>query len=91
MEKLLELLRDGKSRSLEMIAMELDMTLAQVKRDIEFLERSGLIRKVDFSAGGSSCSGCTSCSSGGEATCHGCMPEGGFQNMGSMWEVVYEN
>ena len=110
MEKLLELLKDGKSRSLEMIAMELGLTMDQVKRDIEFLERAGVIKKVPLTVGeGAGCTGCSGCAvselasqvldgeSAAEAStaqesssappCHGCMPEGGFQNMGTMWEV----
>lgn len=91
MEELLSLLKDGKSRTLEMLAMELGTSVEKVKRDIEFLERSKVIRKIDFSqsAGcGHSCSCCSGCSgcSGGTA-CLGCMPEGGFKNMGAMWEV----
>ncbi|MBQ7606240.1 MAG: ferrous iron transport protein A [Firmicutes bacterium] len=34
---------------------------------------------------GHSCSGCSGCSGG--TACSGCMPEGGFKNMGAMWEV----
>ncbi len=30
---------------------------------------------------------CSGCGTGGKA-CAGCMPEGGFQHMGVMWEVV---
>lgn len=85
MEELLTLLKDGKSRSTAMIAAELNMSEAQVQRDIEFLERTGIIRRIEFSMCGS-CSGC----SGGDRskTCPGCMPEGGFRNMGVMWEIV---
>ena len=87
MEKLLELLRDGKSRSLEMIAEELGLSVEQVRRYILYLEQMNLIRKIDLSGAGSSCSGCSGCNPG-EGACSGCVPEGGFQNMGSMWEVI---
>lgn len=87
MERLLELLKDGRSRTLEMIAAELGITMEQLDRDMEFLERSGIIKRIDLSgAGASSCAGCSGCP-GGE-TCPGCMPEGGFKNMGIMWEVM---
>lgn len=85
MQELLTLLKDGKSRSMAMIAAELNMSEAQVQRDIEFLERSGVIRRIEFSM----CGSCSGCSSGdGPKTCPGCMPEGGFRNMGVMWEIV---
>ena len=87
MQELIRLLKDGKSRSVKMIAAELHMSVEQVQRDIDFLERNGIIKRVDFSVCGSkSCSGCSS--GDGHKTCPGCMPEGGFQNMGVMWEIV---
>lgn len=88
MQRLLELLKDGRSRSLQMMAAELDMSVAQVTRDIEFLERTGMIKRIEFSMCGS-CSGCS-----GEAktkTCPGCVPDGGFRNMGVMWEINKDN
>ena len=66
MEELIGLLKDGRSRTLEMLAIELDTSVEKVERDIEFL---------------------SGCGTGGKA-CAGCMPEGGFQHMGVMWEVV---
>ncbi|MCR5616541.1 MAG: DeoR family transcriptional regulator [Saccharofermentans sp.] len=85
MQELLELLKDGRSRSVKMIAAELGKPVEIVERDIEFLEKSGVIRRIDFSV----CGSCNGCSSGEEKkTCPGCMPEGGFKNMGSMWEIV---
>ena len=89
MEKLIELLKDGKTRTTEMLAVELGVSMDIVRRDMDFLERTGVIKKVDTSGtcGHTSCEGCTSCSGGGK-TCSGCMPEGGFQNMGSRWEVL---
>ena len=92
MQELLELLKDGKSRSITMLASELNMSEAQVQRDIEFLERTGVIRRIEFSMCGS-CSGCSGGSSdagadGKPRTCPGCTPEGGFKNMGIMWEII---
>lgn len=59
----------------------------QVRRYILYLEQMNLIRKIDLGGAGSSCSGCSGCNAG-EGTCSGCVPEGGFQNTGSMWEVI---
>lgn len=85
MKELLNLLKDGKSRSVSMLADELGMSESQVQRDIEFLERSGVIRRIEFSM----CGSCSGCSGGqGTKTCPGCMPDGGFKNMGVMWEIV---
>ena len=91
MEELLNLLRDGHSRSIEMLAAELNTSTEDVIRRIEFLERAGIIRRVlniknDCSGGcpgGHSCGTCPGCKAHA-----GCMPEGGFKNMGEMWEVV---
>ncbi len=87
MEKLIALLKDGKTRTMEMLAHELGVSMNILRRDIDFLERTGVIRKVEVSGkcGNNSCEGCTTC---GGKTCSGCMPEGGFQNMGSRWEVL---
>ena len=90
MKELIDLLRDGKSRTIEMLAMELGTSIEIVKRDIEFLERMNVIRRVDFTDAGKeshTCNGCTGCNPG-KRHCEGCMPENGFQNMGVMWEVL---
>ncbi len=90
MNELIELLKDGKSRTLEMLAAELNISTEKLERDMEFLERSGVIRRIRFSGSQTqtpSCNGCSACGTGSK-TCAGCMPEGGFQNMGVMWEVV---
>ncbi len=87
MNELIELLRDGKSRTIEMLAMELNTTVEKVNRDIDFLERTGVIRRITFSGAGSQCNGCTGCGTGNK-TCAGCMPKDGFRNMGVMWSVV---
>ncbi|MCR4632177.1 MAG: Lrp/AsnC family transcriptional regulator [Treponema sp.] len=100
MEELLNLLRDGHSRSIEMLAAELKTSTEDIIRRIEFLERAGIIRRVlniknDCSGGcpgGHSCGTCPGCRSHTEnsanSPCKGCLPEGGFKNMGEMWEVV---
>ena len=82
MEELLALLKDGRSRSVEMLAAELNTTFDDVCRKIEFLERTGIIKRVATSfskdeslltagrtpAAAPSCpAGCTSC-----ASCSGC-------------------
>ncbi len=85
MRELLELLRDGNSRTIEQLAAELHTTSEDIGRQLDFLERVGAIRKVSFSAQkscGGSCSGCSA------AECKGCMPENASQNMGEVWEVV---
>ncbi len=90
MNELIKLLKDGRSRTIEMLAMELDTPVENVMRDIDFLERAGVIKRVGFSPSRNpefTCNGCTACGTG-KKTCAGCMPEGGFKNMGVMWEVV---
>lgn len=72
-----------------MLAMDLGTSIEKVKRDIEFLENMGVIKRIEFKETCSqshSCDGCTGCGTGNKA-CVSCMPEGGFQNMGTMWEV----
>ena len=70
-----------------MIAEELGVSTDQVKRDLEFLERMGVIRKTGYGqAQGHDCSTCGGCTDG--QMCKSCAPKGGFQNMGSMWEVL---
>lgn len=88
MEKLLELLKDGHARTLEILAAELDTDLDDVKRQIEYLENMGLIKKETF--GDRGCGNCSSCSGAcsESRTCKGCLPDGGFKNMGQMWSVT---
>ena len=92
MEKLLELLKDGNARSLEMLAIELDTSAEDVRRKIDFLEKMQVIKRVAIGGNGcGSCGGCNTCSNHGGhsgSTCAGCIPEGGFSNMGQMWEVL---
>lgn len=89
MEKLLELLKDGHARTLELLAVELDTDIDDVKRQIEFLENMKIIKRVGLQAAG--CKSCPGCSSKGQSdcsVCKGCLPEGGFKNMGEMWEII---
>ncbi|MCR5284633.1 MAG: hypothetical protein K6D95_03445 [Treponema sp.] len=105
MEQLLQLLTDGRSRTIEMLAAELHTTSDDILRKIDFLERSKIIRRVASSypenetlltAGknpvpvcSGHCTSCAGCSHGkGKSHCTSCMPEGGFKNMGIMWEIV---
>ncbi len=97
MNQLLALLKDGHSRSVEMLAAELNTDVDDILRQIEFLEHAGLIRKVSTTASGhgcssgacSSCTGCSGCSGGHKKSgCSACLPDGGFKHMGQMWEVV---
>ena len=46
MEELLKLLTDGRSRTIEMLAGELDTSTNDILRKIDFLERSNIIRRV---------------------------------------------
>lgn len=83
----MELLSDGQSRTIEMLAEELSVSTDQVKRDLEFLERVGAIRRIGSeNAKDHDCSTCGGCADGQK--CKSCAPEGGFKNMGSMWEVL---
>ena len=95
MQELLNLLKDGKSRSIEMLAQELGTTTDDILRKIEFLEQTGMLRRVSISNGTSICSSCSACPASGNCPsghnkkmCAGCMPKGGFKHMGEMWEVV---
>ena len=93
MDRLLKLLSDGHARTVEMLASELDTSVSDIARKLEYLEIIGVIRRVSLSNGG--CSGNCSCCSGhagaggrNSAPCKGCIPDEGFKNMGVMWEVV---
>ncbi len=87
MEELLALLKDGRSRTVEMLAAELHTTTEDVERKIDFLERAGLIRRVATSYS-KKCAGCSHGGNCSSQACAACMPEGGFKNMGSMWEII---
>ena len=87
MEELIRLLQDGRARTIPMLASEMHTSISDVSRKIEYLEHIGAIRRVF--GGASNCSGCKGCTtSGGGKACKSCLPDGGFQNMGQMWEVV---
>lgn len=87
MQKLIELLKDGKSRTKEMLTEELGITSEQLDRDIDYLERMGIIRRTGYAeAQCHDCSKCGGCTDG--QMCKSCSPEGGFKNMGHMWEVI---
>ena len=103
MRELIELLKDGHARTTKLLAIELGTSEADVKRQIEYLTNIGVIRKVDMSCscGGScgkegrdahshgSCKGASDGHSHGSCgNCSSCLPEGGFKNMGEMYEVV---
>ncbi len=84
MQKLLELLKDGRSRTVEILAEELDTTADDIRRQLEYLELIGAVRKVAFPSG-KSCGSCSGCDGGGG--CKGCMPDNAEANMGDIWEV----
>ena len=86
MEELLNLLTDGRSRTIEMLAGELHTSTDDVLRKIEFLERSRLIRRVASSypknetlltagrgnSGTSPCISCSGCSHKGSCGTKAC-------------------
>ncbi|MCR4732687.1 MAG: hypothetical protein K5819_05665 [Lachnospiraceae bacterium] len=87
LEKLFELLKGGQAKTIEMLAIELDTTVEDIERQLEYLEHMGVIRKVTSAEAG--CGNCGSCHSKEDRpTCDACMPENGFENMGQIWEVV---
>ncbi len=89
MEELLNLLKDGHARSLEMLAIELNTDVDDIRRKLEYLENIKAIKKTSIpSCGAGQCSECAVHSHSDAAPCKGCMPDGGFKNMGDMWEVV---
>ena len=93
MRELIELLRDGHARTTKLLAIELKTSEEDVKRQIEYLTNIGVIKKVDMSCGcGTGCGSSGSCGgasgSGNCNSCSSCLPDGGFKNMGEMYEVV---
>lgn len=91
MNKLLEMLKDGNARSLEMLAAELNTSVGDVERMLEYMENMGLLRKTELGkVGHQGCSSCAGCSASKDsaAVCKGCLPEKGFENMGVIWEVI---
>ncbi len=90
MRELIELLKDGHARTTKLLAIELKTSEEDVKRQIEYLTNVGVIKKVDMSCGcGGSCASGDHGGCGGScAGCSSCLPDGGFKNMGEMYEVV---
>ena len=85
--ELIKLLKDGHARTTRLLTIELGTSEEDVKRQIEYLTNIGVIRKVDMSCGcGGNCGG--NCGNGSCNGCSSCLPEGGFKNMGEMYEVV---
>lgn len=86
MQRLLGLLSNGNSRTIEQLAEEMGTSVSDIGRKLGYLEHMGLIRKVSFSQS-AQCSGCC----GGKecaAVCKGCIPQDARMNMGEIWEVV---
>ena len=89
MEELLNLLKDGHARTLEMLAASLGTDLEDIRRKLEYLERIGAIKRISFSlCDGTKCKECAAHAHSDTSPCKGCLPDGGFKNMGEMWEVV---
>ncbi len=87
MERLLSLLKDGHARTIGMLAQELGTSETDVSRLIDYLEHMGLIKRILNNH--AHCSGsCGNCSGDGHKSCKSCLPDGGFKNMGEMWEVI---
>ncbi len=93
MNNLIGLLGDGHARTIRMLADELDTSESDILRQIEYLEHIGVIKKVIGDGVAATncthdCSTCSGCPSGGNGKmCKSCLPEGGFKNMGQMWEL----
>ena len=94
MEDLLALLKDGRARTKELLAIELSTSMEDIERKLEFLENAGVIKRVSFQTKTCDPNHCKTCSAhpakrdgrGGDV-CKGCMPEEGFKNMGEAWEI----
>ena len=57
MKELLDLMRDGRTWSLEDLAQRLNTSPEQIKRQMEFLEQMGYLRRVGGC--GHDCKGCS--------------------------------
>lgn len=95
MQALLIKIKNGEGRSTAMLAEEMNTTVEDVTRTLEYLERIGVLRKTElgkFECNGScsSCSGCSGSSGKDKGPCKGCIPEKGFEHMGVIWEVQNE-
>ncbi|ERL20852.1 hypothetical protein HMPREF1986_01914 [Oribacterium sp. oral taxon 078 str. F0263] len=87
MQELLELLKDGHSRTTVMLASELHTTPEDISRKLEYMEHMGIIRRVSLTFACGGCTGCTEGAKGGESACGGCIPGESMLNMGEMWEI----
>ncbi|MCR5785639.1 MAG: DeoR family transcriptional regulator [Eubacterium sp.] len=76
MEELLELLKDGKTRTTQMLANELNTTENDIQRKLEFLENAGIIKREVVSA--EQCSGGCGGGCGEKCGCSGCVPDTGM-------------
>lgn len=76
MQELLELMKDGRAWSIEELALGLSTTSEDIKRQMEFLEHAGFLKRVISC--GQSCKGCTAhCGSGA-----------GLAGAPTFWELV---
>ena len=88
MKKLIDLLKDGNSRTIENLAAELGTTPADINRQLEYLEHIGAVRRESLSAD-TQCKSCHDCgSSGCAAACKGCIPQNAAADMGGIWVVT---
>lgn len=86
MQSLLKLIKSGESNSTLMLAQKMNTSVDDIERTLEYLERIGVLRKTTL--GQFECTGCSSCSPSKKSPCKGCVPDGGFHNMGTIWEVA---
>ena len=89
MEELLKLLKDSNTRTIEEIARALETTVEDVNRQIEYLERIGMIKSITLlptDRGCGDCNGCNGCNKS-PAACKGCIPPGVEYSIGKAWEV----
>ncbi len=89
MTSLLDMLKDGNARSVEIMASELDTSVDDIERMLEYMENTGVLKRTVLGqVGCADCASCSSCATKGTGSaCKGCMPDKGFQNMGVIWEV----
>ncbi len=91
MNELLNMLKDGNTRSVEHMSAELDTSTEDIERMLEYMENMGILKRTDLGKiGCTDCSTCPGCDPGtcANSPCAGCMPEGGFKNMGVIWEIM---
>ncbi len=89
MERLLEILKDGNTRTIQELAAMLGTSAEDIKRQLEYLEHTGMIKNVNLLPSGNGCGDCNGCSGceSSPAACKGCIPPGADLNMGKVWEV----